>query len=80
MVRPLLRRIVDSVASGSKCHLRLVFSDNDTYDTMRVGEPNVTIIFRNRAAEWRQNNNDIAQAKRNAAFYGRNLLLLGTTD
>ena len=53
MVRTLIRRIVDSVAGGQKYHLKLVFSDNSTYHSTRLGEPDVTIVFRNRAAEWR---------------------------
>lgn len=53
MVRTLIRRIVDSVAEGQKYHLKIVFSDNSTYDTTRIGEPDVTIVFRTRAAEWR---------------------------
>jgi hypothetical protein len=52
MVRPLLRRIVDSVAEGSRCHLKLVFSDQITYRSTRAGDPDVTIIFRKRSAEW----------------------------
>ena len=125
VVRSLIRRIVDGVASGQKYHLRVVFSDNTTHDSTRLGDPDVTIIFRNRRAEWamvlggmfeflesyfdgdvdivgeqglrklvnigyrktfgrfehpltlvkrlflewRQNNKDFAQAKRNAAFH-----------
>lgn len=52
VVRWLIRRIVDSVASGQKYHLRVVFSDNTLYDSTRLGDPDVTIIFRNRRAEW----------------------------
>jgi hypothetical protein len=95
------------VASGQKYHLRVLFSDNAIYDSTRLGDPDVTIIFRSRRAEWamvlgehglrklvnigyrktfgrfehpltlvkrlflewRQNNKDFAQAKRNAAFH-----------
>jgi len=53
MVRALLRRIVDSVAEGGRCHLKLVFSDHRTYHSTRAGDPDVTIIFRKRSAEWR---------------------------
>ena len=53
MVRALIRRIVDSVADGQKYHLKVVFSDNTTYDSTRLDDPDVTIIFRNRCAEWR---------------------------
>ena len=53
MVRTLIRKIVDSVAQGQKYHLRIVFSDNSTYDNARLGAPDITIIFRNRSAEWR---------------------------
>ena len=52
VVRWLIRRIVDSVASGQKYHLRVVFSDNTLYDSTRLGDPDVTIIFRHRRAEW----------------------------
>ena len=51
--RALIRRIVDSVADREKYHLELVFSDGTTYHSTRLGEPDVTIVFRNRAAEWR---------------------------
>jgi hypothetical protein len=55
VVRSLVRRIVDgvAVAVGQKYHLKVVFSDRTTHDTTRLGEPDVTIIFRNRRAEWR---------------------------
>ena len=53
MVRTLIRRIVDSVAEGQKYHLKVVFSDNSVYHTTHPGDPDITIIFRNRAAEWR---------------------------
>ena len=53
MVRALIRRIVDSVADGGKYHLKVVFSDNSTYHSTRIGDPDVTIILRNRRAEWR---------------------------
>lgn len=53
MIRPLIRRIADSIADGEQCHLKLVFSDNSTYYTALPGDPDVTIIFRRRSAEWR---------------------------
>lgn len=53
VVQALVRRIVDGIAVGQKYHLRVVFSDNTTHDTTRLGDPDVTIIFRNRRAEWR---------------------------
>lgn len=53
MVRAVIRRIVDSVAEGQKYHLKVVFSDNSTYHSTRLGDPDVTIIFRHRSAEWR---------------------------
>lgn len=53
MIRTLIRHIVDSVAEGQKYHLKVVFSDNSTYHSTRLGEPDVTIVFRNRGAEWR---------------------------
>jgi hypothetical protein len=46
VVRSLVRRIVDGVAVGQKYHLKVVFSDRTTHDTTRLGEPDVTIIFR----------------------------------
>ena len=125
MIRALIRRIVGSVADGGKYHLKVVFSDGSTHHSTRLGEPDVAIVFRNRAAErrmalggvfefleayfdggidivgeqglrklvnlayrkpfgrfehpltfvkrrlleWRQNNRNIARAKRNAAFH-----------
>lgn len=53
LVRSLVRRIVDSVARGQKYHLKVVFSDNTSYDSTRLGNPDVTIVFRHRLAEWR---------------------------
>lgn len=53
MVRALIRHIVDGVAEGQKYHLKVVFSDNSTYHSTRLGDPDVTIIFRKRTAEWR---------------------------
>lgn len=53
IVRTLLRRIVDSVAEGGRCHLKLVFSDHGTYHSARPADPDVTIIFRKRSAERR---------------------------
>jgi len=53
MIRTLIRHIVHSVAEGQKYHLKLVFSDNSTYHSTRLGDPDVTIIFHKRTAEWR---------------------------
>ena len=53
MVRRLIRRIVDSVAQGQNVHLKVVFSDKSIYHSTRLGDPDVTIIFRHRSAEWR---------------------------
>jgi cyclopropane-fatty-acyl-phospholipid synthase len=53
MVRALIRRIVDSVAGGQKYHLKVVFSDGTAYHSTHLGDPDVTIVFRRRAAEWR---------------------------
>jgi hypothetical protein len=53
MIRAMIRRIVDSVADGGKYHLKAVFSDGSTYHSTRLGEPDVAIVFRNRAAERR---------------------------
>ena len=51
--RSLIQRTVDSVADGQKYHLKVVFSDNSSYHSTRLGDPDVTIIFRNRSAQWR---------------------------
>lgn len=53
MVRTIIRKIVDSVSSGQKYHLKVVFSDETTYHSTSTGEPDVTIVFRRRSAEWR---------------------------
>lgn len=53
VVRALIRSIVDGVAAGQKYHIKVVFSDRTTHDTTRLGDADVTIIFRNRRAEWR---------------------------
>lgn len=53
MIRRLIRRIVDSVAKGQKYHLRVVFSDRSEFHSTRLGEPDITIIFRNHSAERR---------------------------
>lgn len=53
MIRPLIRRIVDGVADGQKCHLTVTFSDGTFHDSTRIGVPDVTIVLRNRRAEWR---------------------------
>jgi cyclopropane-fatty-acyl-phospholipid synthase len=51
--RILIRRIVDSVADGRKYHLRVVYADGSTYDSTRLGQPDATIVIRNRRTEWR---------------------------
>ncbi len=53
LLRALIRRIVDSVADGGKYHLKVVFSDDSTYHSTQLGEPDVSIVFRNRSAERR---------------------------
>lgn len=53
MVRKLIRHIIDHVAEGQKCHLQVVFCDHSTHHSTRQGDPDVTIILRNRGAEWR---------------------------
>jgi cyclopropane-fatty-acyl-phospholipid synthase len=53
MIRALIRRIVDSVADGGKYHLKVVFSDHSIHHSTQLGEPDVTIVFRNRSAERR---------------------------
>jgi cyclopropane-fatty-acyl-phospholipid synthase len=49
----LVRRIVDSVAEGQKYHLKVVFADGSVYHSSRLGEPDVTVIFRKTSAQWR---------------------------
>ena len=51
--RTLIRRIVDGVAKGRKYHLKVVFSDKTTYHSTRLGDPDATIIFHSRRAEWK---------------------------
>jgi cyclopropane-fatty-acyl-phospholipid synthase len=53
MIRALIRRIVDSVAEDQSYHLKIVFSDGSSYHSTHAGEPDVTIVFRRRSAEWR---------------------------
>ncbi|WP_417068525.1 class I SAM-dependent methyltransferase [Niveibacterium terrae] len=53
MLHRLIRKIVDGVAEGQKYHLRVVFADGSEHHTTAIGEPDVTIVFRRRAAEWR---------------------------
>jgi hypothetical protein len=36
--RSLIQRIVDSVANGQKYHLKVVFSDNSSYHSTRLGD------------------------------------------
>lgn len=50
--RWLIRCIVDGVARGQKYQLRVVFNDGSTHQSTRLGKPDVTIVFRNRRAEW----------------------------
>jgi len=49
----LVRRIVESVADGQKYHLRIVFSDNSTYDAARVGEPDDKTSRRRKGSGYR---------------------------
>jgi cyclopropane-fatty-acyl-phospholipid synthase len=53
MKRTLIRRIVNSVADGENLHLKIVFSDGSSYRTTPLGDPDATIVLRNRSAEWR---------------------------
>ncbi|HKJ84235.1 MAG TPA: class I SAM-dependent methyltransferase [Mariprofundaceae bacterium] len=53
MIQTLIRRIVDSIADNGKYYLKVIFTDNSTHHTTRLGEPDITIIFRNRSAERR---------------------------
>ena len=51
--RAIIRRIVDGVAAGQKYHLQVVFADGSVYHSERPGQPDITIVFRSRLAEWR---------------------------
>jgi cyclopropane-fatty-acyl-phospholipid synthase len=42
IARMLIRRIVASVADRGKCHLKVFFSDDSTYHSTRLGEPDAT--------------------------------------
>jgi cyclopropane-fatty-acyl-phospholipid synthase len=53
MIRGLIRRIVASVADGGKYHLKVVFCDGSIFHSTRAGDPDVTIVFHRRRAEWR---------------------------
>jgi cyclopropane-fatty-acyl-phospholipid synthase len=53
VIRALIRRIVDSVADRGKHRLRVVFADGRTQHSTGCGTPDVTIVLRTRAAEWR---------------------------
>ncbi|MGZ5105255.1 MAG: class I SAM-dependent methyltransferase [Usitatibacter sp.] len=53
LLRALIRHIVDGVADGQKYHLKVVFADGGEYHSTRVGDPDITIAFRNRRAERR---------------------------
>ena len=50
MVRTLIRQVVDGVSDGGKYHLKLVFSDTSAGHSAHLGNPDVTIILRNRSA------------------------------
>lgn len=52
-IRAIVRRIVKTVAQGQKYHLQVIFSDGSAYQSTQLGSADITIIFRNRAAEWR---------------------------
>jgi cyclopropane-fatty-acyl-phospholipid synthase len=51
-VQWVLRQIFQGVSRGQSAIMRVVFSDGRTYSN-GVGTPDVTVIFRTRAAEWR---------------------------
>lgn len=53
MVRSIIRKTVDSVSRGQKYHLKVAFPDGTTYHSTSAGEPDVTIVFHKRSAEWR---------------------------
>lgn len=48
----ILRRIFKQISRGQNTSLRVVFADDGTYSN-REGEPDITIKFHTRAAEWR---------------------------
>jgi putative sterol carrier protein len=47
----ILRRIFKQISRGQNTSLRVVFADDGTYSN-REGEPDITIKFHTRAAEW----------------------------
>ncbi len=53
VARAIIRRIADGVAEGQKYRLKLVFCDSSTHQTSGFGDPDITIVFRRRSAEWR---------------------------
>ena len=53
LIKAIIRRTVKSVAQGQKYHLQVIFSDGSAYQSTQLGSADITIIFRNRAAEWR---------------------------
>lgn len=53
MVRSIIRRIVNSVAEGQDCRLEAIFADGRTHVSPGIGSTVVSVVFRNRAAEWR---------------------------
>jgi hypothetical protein len=48
----ILRQIFKQISTGQNTSLRVVFADDGTYSN-RDGEPDITIKFHTRAAEWR---------------------------
>lgn len=52
-VRACIRWIVAGVAHHQKYQLKVVFSDGSTCQSTLPGEPDVSIVFRHRRAEWR---------------------------
>jgi cyclopropane-fatty-acyl-phospholipid synthase len=51
--RTIVRRIVDGVAEGQPERLRVVFADGSVHVAPSPGDADVTIVLRNRRAEWR---------------------------
>jgi len=50
-VRGIICRIVDDVVGGEACRVQVVFADGSTHSCNGNGDPDVTIVFRNRSAE-----------------------------
>lgn len=53
MIRKTIQGLVHDIAHGQKYRIRVVFANGSCYENTPTGQPDVTIIFRKRSAEWR---------------------------